>query len=301
MKAISEGVYVRGKHRTFYVRRRIPAALRAAYPARQEHITRSLSTSDWRVAKELARAENARIDAQFRQKRQELELSEASLAPERISKLDDEQLHAVAKYWVQQVLRNDERRRQMGLDDDEFEELGEQLATQRGEFGRMLAQGNSLSMFPALRSFLSLCGLDFNPNEDEAKRASYAFLRAVVETLDYQLTRQRGDIVDTDKVVPVAPHPLKVIAPERAAESPDLPTWDKVFETWRDYVENRPKPTTIASQIARRDLRRFAATPGRGYARRCDSRVDDGLRGRHATSPRSAHAQRASNQNPWHL
>jgi hypothetical protein len=49
LKAISENVYVRGKHGNLYVRRRIPAAIRAAYPARQEHITRSLGVSDVRV------------------------------------------------------------------------------------------------------------------------------------------------------------------------------------------------------------------------------------------------------------
>lgn len=262
MKAISETIYTRGKHGNLYVRRRIPAAIRGAYPAHQEHITRSLGTSDRRAVKELARAENSRIDIEFRQKRQALELSRASVAAKRISKLDDEQLQAVAKFWVREVLQNDDSRRQAGLDDAEFGELGEQLTTQRAELGRMLAQGRSLSMFPALHGFLYLCGLDFNPDEGEAKRASYAFLRTVVETLDHRLTRQHGAIVDTDKVAPTAAHPLHVIAPERVAVDTDLPSWDKVFETWRDYVENRPKPTTIASQTPWRDLRRFAATQG---------------------------------------
>ncbi len=108
MRVVSENVYARGKHGNLYVRRRIPAAIRAAYPAHQEHITRSLGTSDRRAVKELARAENTRIDAEFRQKRQELELSRASLAAKRISKLDDEQLQAVAKFWVRQVLQNDD-------------------------------------------------------------------------------------------------------------------------------------------------------------------------------------------------
>lgn len=262
MKAISENLYTRGKHGIFYVRRRIPAAIRAAYPAQQEHIVRSLGTADRRAAKELGRAESARIDAEFRHKRQELDLSHASLAAKRISQLDDGQLQAVAKFWVSQVLLSDEHRRQEGLDDAEFDQLGEQLTTQRTELGRMLAQGRSLNIFPALHGFLFLCGLDFIPDENEAKRASYSFLRTVVETLDHQLTRQRGDIVDTDKVAPLAVHPLHVIAPERVAVDPDLPTWDKVFATWCDYVDNRPTPTRLASQTAWRDLRRFAATQG---------------------------------------
>lgn len=262
MKAISENVYTRGKRGNLYVRRRIPAAIRAAYPEKQEHVVRSLRTTDRRAAKELARAVNTRIDAEFRQKRQELDLSRSSLAAKRIAKLDDEQLQAVAKFWVRQVLLNDKQRRQAGLDDAEFDGLGEQLTAQRAELGRMLAQGKSLSIFPALHGFLFLCGLDFNPDQDEAKRASYAFLSTVIETLDHQSIRQRGDIVDTDKVAPAVQHPLKAVASERVAVDPNLPTWDKVFETWRDYVENRPTPTTLASQTAWRDLRRFAALQG---------------------------------------
>ena len=262
LKAISENVYARGKHGILYVRRRIPAALRAAYPAHQEHIVRSLGTADRRSAKELARAENTRIDAEFRQKRQELDLSQASLTPKSIAQLDDEQLQAVAKFWLRQVLMTDEQQRQAGLDDDEFDELGQKLIEQRAELGRMLAQGKSLNIFPALHGFLYLCGLDFNPDVEEAKRASYAFLRTVIETLEHQLRRQRGDIVDTDNVAPPVQHPLTVIAPERAPVDASRPTWDMVFEAWRDYVENRPKPTTIASQTPWRDLRNFAAARG---------------------------------------
>ena len=56
MKAISKGIYRRSRHGTKYVRRRIRADIRAAYPASQEYIVRSLGTADLR-AKELARTE----------------------------------------------------------------------------------------------------------------------------------------------------------------------------------------------------------------------------------------------------
>ena len=262
LKVISENVYTRGKLGTLYVRRRIPAAIRAAYPPHQEHIVRSLGTTDRRSAKEMARAENARIDEEFRAKRQELDLTHASLAPKSIAKLDDEHLQAVSKFWLRQVLMTDEQQRQAGLDDDEFEELGQKLTEQRAELGRMLAQGKSLSIFPALHGFLFLCGLDFNPDLDEAKRASYAFLRVVIETLEHQLKRQRGDVVDTDQVAPAVQHPLNIIAPERAPVDTNRPTWDVVFEAWRVYVDNRPIPTTLSSQTAWRDLQRFAEARG---------------------------------------
>lgn len=122
----------------------------------------------------------------------------------------------------------------------------------------MLAQGKSMSMFPAMHGFLHLCGLDFAPDEAQAKRATYVFLRAVVESVDHRLGRQRGDLVDTEVVAPDAPHPLPSAAPERAPAHLRAPSWEAVFETCRDYVEDRPKPTTIASQTAWRDLRAFA-------------------------------------------
>jgi integrase len=265
MKAISESLYERGKHGIKYVRRRIPAALRLAYP-NQTHITRSLGTSDLREAKTRARAELARIEAEFVQARERLDLSRASRAAKRIGKLSDEQLQNVAKFWARQVLLVDDKQRQEGLDDDEFDELGEKLSSQRQEFGRMLAQGKSEPIFPALHGFLYLCGLDFDPDQAEAKRASYVFLRTIVETLDLQLARHRGEPIQTDAVTSSVPHPLEVIAPERAPTNPKTPSWDKVFATWRDYVEDRPKSTTIAAQTPWRDLQRFMETKGRSVS-----------------------------------
>lgn len=262
MKAIAENIYTRGQHGIQYVRRRIPAAIRAAYPAKQTHIVRSLGTADRRLAKERAHAELARIDAEFKLKSEQLDLSRASISVKRIAKLDDDQLKDIARFWVRLVLLADDQRRQASLDDAEFDELGAELAEQRAQLGRMLAQGTSMSMFPALHGFLHLCGLDFAPDEAEAKRATYVFLRAVVESVDHRLARQRGDLVETEVVAPEVPHPLASAAPERAPTNLRAPTWEKVFETWRDYVENRPKPTTIASQTAWRDLRAFAEGQG---------------------------------------
>ncbi|WP_373990905.1 DUF6538 domain-containing protein [Duganella sp. BuS-21] len=262
MKAIAENIYERGKHGIKYVRRRIPADLRLAYPEKQEHIVRSLGTTDLREAKERARTELSRIDAEFRMKRQSLDLNRASLNPKRVTKLDDEQLQSVAGFWVRNVLLADDHCRQNGLDDDDFDELGAKLTVQRAELGRMLAQGKSQGVFPALHGFLHLCGLNYVPEKDEAKRATHVFLRSVIEALDYQLTRQSGGLVETDKVAPANTHPLYVVAPERAPQDLMLPNWEKVFETWRDYVRERPISTTIASQTPWRDLRKFAENAG---------------------------------------
>lgn len=257
MKQISEFLFERGKQGIKYVRRRIPADLRLAYPQHKVDITRSLGTSDLREAKARLRLELAKIDAEFALARERIDLARASRSAKRISKLSEEQLQSVARYWARQVLLADDLQRQSGLDDEEFDELGQKLAQQRQDFGRMLAQGNTQPVFPALHGFLYLCGLDFNPDEAQSKRATYVFLRTIVETLDHQLARHQGSPATPDAIINEVAHPLRVIAPERVPASESLPSWEKVFDTWRDHVEDRPKATTISSQTPWRDLKRF--------------------------------------------
>ncbi|XAH25673.1 DUF6538 domain-containing protein [Xylophilus sp. GW821-FHT01B05] len=285
----SDYLFERGVHGMKYVRRRIPAALRAAYPAHQTDIVRSLGTSDLRVAKTRAHFELTKIEAEFEAARKRLTLSNASMNTKRVSKLTDEELRSLAQFWSRQVLLADDKQREVGLDDEDFDALGEHLSTQRQEFGQLLARGKGLEVVPALRSFLSLCGLDFVPDEMEAKRAGSVFLRTIVETFDKQLARQRGEVVRTDVAVPAVKHPLEVIAPERAPADPGLPTWDKVFQVWRDIVTNRPKATWVAAQTAWKGLKAYmdncqggrAASPAlvkeEDMARFVDSMQEHGL------------------------
>jgi len=89
---------------------------------------------------------------------------------------------AVTWHWTRSVLQQDQRQRDAGLDDEEFDALGEQLHAQRAECARWLAQGKAQPVFPALHTFLHLCGLNFMPSPQEASRVSRSFLRAMVET-----------------------------------------------------------------------------------------------------------------------
>ncbi len=258
MKATSsEYIYERGKHGIKYVRRRIPAALRLAYPTGQTDITRSLGTADQREAKARAHIELAKIEAEFEAARGRLDLSRASMNTKRVNRLTDEQLHGAAQFWARRVLLADDVQRNEGLDDEDFADLTEKLTAQRSEFGQMLARGRWEAVLPAWRSFLFLYGLDFVPDEAEAKRSGAVFLRTIVETLDNRLARLRGEVVKTDVVAPSVKHPLEMVAPERAPVDPGLPTWEKVFQVWRDIVINRPKATWVAAQTAWNGLRSY--------------------------------------------
>ena len=91
----------------------------------------------------------------------------------RVRNLSDEQLQGMARFWVRQVLLNDDRGRQQGLDDDEFDELGEHLHSPRAELGRMLAQGKTLGVFPALHGLSTSGRPGFDPEREDAKCACY--------------------------------------------------------------------------------------------------------------------------------
>ena len=256
MKAVAEHIYQRGKRGILYIRRRIPDAIRTAYPQKTTHITLSLGTSDLREGKVRARAELQRIDEEFEKKQHACELGRAAWAPKTISSLTDEQLQHIGKSWLSNVLVGDEKRRQEGLDDEDFDELGAKLMTQRVHFGRLLAQGKTESVLRVLFEYLSLCGMNYVPSEDEAKRAGVLFTRAVVETLDHQLVRQGGGVLHTDSIPSQMAHPLTVVTGIGSANGSDKaeggPTWDEVFELWRTYVADRPKSVGADSKLSHR-------------------------------------------------
>lgn len=260
MKAISENLYQRGKSGMKYCRRRIPAALLDAYPPEKTHITRSLGTSDLSEAKKRLKKENNLIDAEFERLTTELNEKRELKARKRLDGLSDAQLKGLADYWVRQVLLTDQRRRDEGIDDDEFDELGNQLAQQRAELGRMLATGRSDKILPAMHGFIHLCGLDVDLSPEESKRTGGEFLAAVVTGLNHQLARQGGNPVKTSEVAPLSPAPKEVAA--SAASAKLAADWDTVFNVWRDYVPNRPKATTIATQTPWRELQRCAHANG---------------------------------------
>ncbi len=268
MKATDDkNVFQRGKCGIHYVRRRIPRALLGAYPRGKSEIVRSLQTSDPREARSKAIFALAAIEREFAAKRSEIDLSRASEHPVSVRTLTDEQLAGIGTYWFQQVLLGDERRREGGLDDDEFEALGADLQGQRAELARMLAQGRTAPILPALRSFLHLCGIRFNPQPEEAAHAAGTFLRAVVRTLDEQLARHRGDPVESAADGAPGTHPLHIVAPQVSPTATSRSSWSEVFEKWSGYVAGRPKSTIIAYNTAWTNLEHFAAknevrTPG---------------------------------------
>lgn len=262
MKTLSENFYERGKSEVKYCRRRIPQALLPAYGPKQTHITVSLGTSDLRIGKERLYAEMVRIDAEFARLTAELKKRDEARVRKRLECLSDEQLKAMADHWVRQVLLTDQHRRNEGIDDDEFDELNGQLLQQRTELGRMLATGRSDKILPAMNGFIHLCGLDIEMSPEQSKKAGMVFLSAVVTGLDHRLDRQAGRLVNTELVAPSAPTPKDIGVPDPNAPPSDVLGWDDAFAVWRDYVQDRPKSTAIATQTPWRELQRLATANG---------------------------------------
>ncbi|WP_420805957.1 DUF6538 domain-containing protein [Rhodoferax saidenbachensis] len=67
MKAIAKHLAVRGISSSIYYRRRIPTAIRRAYPPKQTHIIECLFTSDLATAKKLQKVIDLRVEAEFSQ------------------------------------------------------------------------------------------------------------------------------------------------------------------------------------------------------------------------------------------
>jgi integrase len=247
---------------TYRIRRRIPAELAAAYPSNKKETGFSLRTSDLKVALQRLVVAEVKIENEFTAKRKLLE--ERKLKPSSgmpalmtVSELSDIQIQHLAQSWTRQVILTDLHVRRHGLADDEFDELGERLATQRRELGRMLARGNTEPILPVFRTFCHLNGIDAQLTPENSTNAAFTFLRAMVSGLDHQIAQQEGNPVDVDRVAPSVPE--SIISQNQPYKGP---TWDEVFEVWKKYVDDRPKSTIISCQTPWGQLERFAQQHG---------------------------------------
>jgi len=262
LRKVEGDIYTRGVRGNHYIRKRIPAALRQAYPPTQSHIQKSLKTSSIVLARRSAPLILAQIDKEFQQRRAHIDLEKVHLSPLRITGMTPRQRQGVLDYWSHQALGADDAQRAGELDDEQFEELQAELLAQRNELGSALARGRVGSVATLLDDFLLTCGLTYDPSDAELRETRAAFLSQVVKVLDYRLQRQRGESVRTDDVAPATLHPLYLIAPDRAPKALQVPTWDRLFEAWRDDVVKRPPATTTSGRTHWKDLQVFCEALG---------------------------------------
>jgi integrase len=256
LRVVEGDIYIRsgGMH---YVHRRIPAALRLAYPPTKTHITKSLGTKSLAAARSIAPRVVAAIAKEFDEKRSRIDLGHAHRAPVRVTSLSERQAQGMLDFWLRSALLTDDHMRAAEFHGEDVDELEEHLQQQRQELRRRLGRGETQEFAAVFQHFLSLCGVLYEPPEDELRAKARVFLARVVKSLDIRLQRLSGEVIETDDVVAEAIHPLYLIAPERAPRSLQAPTWESVFEVWRDHVKNRPKATAVSNMTAWRDLRSY--------------------------------------------
>ncbi|HMO47474.1 MAG TPA: hypothetical protein PKB14_15765 [Rubrivivax sp.] len=70
------------------------------------------------------------------------------------------------------MLRGDESCRQTRLADDEFDDLGQELASTGAEHGALLTRGHVSPVLPALSTMLYLPGFDAPLDEEDLRRGN---------------------------------------------------------------------------------------------------------------------------------
>jgi len=239
MKAISELIYERGKRATKYLRLRIPADVRSAFPAGKTHITRSLATSDLHQAKQRARMVLATLEKDFSRIRKQ--------QAQRAQRLTSEDLTS-ENAWQPQPEPN-------VADSGAYSCHQGRWRIASGEHAPSLPSPGTQELAPDER-----CAQVMSLMRQARLAEALEVLQAVVAPV--AAVSGLSAAVSTS----MAPAPADSSAPQPMPGAPAaLPNWDEVFAKWRDFVPERPRSTAIAAQTPWRALRRFmnARAPSR--------------------------------------
>ncbi|WP_418134709.1 DUF6538 domain-containing protein [Acidovorax carolinensis] len=276
MNAVDEFIYERGKRCTKYLRRRIPADLRAAYPSQRTHITLSLGTSDLREAKVRARATLMRMDAEFDNARQRLGSRQTALAARQICITDEAELFGNAKPWTQPTLRAGDNQAPAGTLNEVGSTLPVSEAAMRAiealqvELSKLIGPEPVRSVLAALQEFLKAHGNVCVSDCGDLNCSSQGFTSPAPEVVETDAHDGSSEGADSHSVVCKAPSQAPAVQPVGTSVSAPIstlmtgggkrpPSWDEVFACWRDFVLDRPRSTAIAAQTPWRDLHRFMA------------------------------------------
>lgn len=246
MKAISELIYERGKRGTKYLRMRIPADVRSAFPAGKTHVTRSLATSDLQQAKQRARIVLAALERDFCRVRKQQALRAQHLTSENlISENTWRQLRLELNVAASGAYSPNQGRWRTAS--GELEQSSPPPGTHELVADERCAQVMTLMRQARLTEALVV-------------------LQAMVapESAVLGLPVPVSGLSSTDPV------PASSSLPQPLRDMPSaLPNWDEVFVKWRDFVPDRPRSTSIAAQTPWRALRHFMNA--RAPARSCVS------------------------------
>lgn len=221
------------KSGTYYLRRRIPNDLLTCYPGKKE-IVFSLRTKDYRSALERHRDEEARLTAEWREKRQQATDSavrQQLQAVMRIDSLTPDNIEAICRHAEAASLAGDERRRESETPYslEEVEEYqGGYLAANRVLKAAVAIGDHDLLRGP-LEQFLQLYRYRVTGSDADMRRLALAFGRAAIRTNEKLLNRYDGN----DEPTPVFARKL------------DTPMLSEVIHSYQNYYRKLDKPAML--------------------------------------------------------
>lgn len=200
MPMLPTGLQRHPKSGVYYLRRRIPSDVLTCYPGKKE-ITFSLRTKDYRTAIERHRNEEARLTAEWNDKRQRQADRFARMQLEAITRIDaltPEAIDAICLHAEAASLAGDEARRENG--NYTLEEI-EEYQSGYTEANRVLKGAVAIGDYERLRrpleQFLQLYRYQLNASEAEMRRLALAYGRMAIRTNDKLLNRYDGMDVPT--------------------------------------------------------------------------------------------------------
>lgn len=217
------GVYLRTGTNVYQWRIRVPKDLTHLYPGTEWAERRSLRTSNLPQANRLAAQLYADWLTKFDQQRQQLSPNPAqALTPELVQFMADSFRHdaITLDQWVRTEGYWAKDGRLQGMPEKLTDEMAAFYQQQHALYSRAMATSNIGLALPALKDEASKVGLVVDENTPGLTEALTAMLRAMKESIEAGIERDKG------KEVPTPPSP-KLKEPERAYRLRD------VFDRWK--------------------------------------------------------------------
>ncbi|MDR4126995.1 site-specific integrase [Yanghanlia caeni] len=194
---------VKHKNGTYYLRRRIPADLRFAYPPGKLEINQTTGTRNYKEAVDRFHELDGQLQAKWRGMRQKLADDAAARhfeALEVLTELTEEDIQRISEHVEAVALAGDEMRREEGTYAiDEIEEYKDGYSAALPVLKAAVAVGDAETLSPLLDEFLYLHRYDNRLQAPDYRRLVLAYGRAAIRANEKLLRRYEGEEVPTPK------------------------------------------------------------------------------------------------------
>lgn len=184
----------------YYLRRRIPTEILSCYPGKTER-TFSLRTKDFKTATERHRQAEAKLTAEWEERRQKIRGSYIRQQAQPVQKIDTltpELIDAICGRFELSSLTSDDILRENGqYDTEDVEEYKVGYAGANSMLKAAVAIGDTDLVRPLLEQFLFLSRLELNIPESDMRRLALAYARTAIRVNEKLLKRFEGEEVPT--------------------------------------------------------------------------------------------------------